>query len=33
MAKDYEALIETAENLVYEVMIRLMVRRLAKATP
>jgi transposase len=33
MAKDYEALIETAENLVYEVMIRLMVRRLAKGPP
>jgi len=31
MAKDYEALVETAENLVYEVMIRLMVRRLAKS--
>ncbi|MDK2011551.1 IS5/IS1182 family transposase, partial [Deinococcus sp. 43] len=33
MAKDYEALVETAENLVYEVMIRLMVRRLAKPSP
>ncbi|WP_412030568.1 IS5 family transposase [Deinococcus yunweiensis] len=33
MAKDYEALVETAENLVYEVMIRLMVRRLAKSPP
>ena len=33
MAKDDEALIETAENLVYEVMIRLMVRRLAKDPP
>ncbi|MVN89498.1 transposase, partial [Deinococcus sp. HMF7620] len=33
MAKDYEALVETAENLVYEVMIRLMVRRLAKDPP
>ncbi len=33
MAKDYEALVETAENLVYEVMIRLMVRRLAKGPP
>ncbi|MFC4424849.1 IS5 family transposase [Deinococcus navajonensis] len=33
MAKDYEALVETAENLVYEVMIRLMVRRLAKGRP
>ncbi|WP_295815539.1 IS5 family transposase [uncultured Deinococcus sp.] len=33
MAKDYEALVETAENLVYEVMIRLMVRRLAKFPP
>jgi len=30
MAKDDEALVRTAENLVYEVMIRLMVRRLAK---
>ncbi|MFC3833663.1 MULTISPECIES: transposase [Deinococcus] len=30
MAKDYEALVDTAENLVYEVMIRMMVRRLAK---
>ncbi len=33
MAKDDEALVETAENLVYEVMIRLMVRRLAKGPP
>ncbi|WP_235910224.1 IS5 family transposase [Deinococcus kurensis] len=33
MAKDDEALVETAENLVYEVMIRLMVRRLAKDPP
>ncbi|GGR93540.1 hypothetical protein GCM10008960_20650 [Deinococcus sedimenti] len=33
MAKDHEALIDTAENLVYEVMIRLMVRRLAKDPP
>ncbi|WP_255411737.1 IS5 family transposase [Deinococcus sp. NW-56] len=33
MAKDYEALVETAENMVYEVMIRLMVRRLAKGPP
>jgi transposase len=33
MARDYEALVETAENLVYEVMIRLMVRRLAKSPP
>ncbi|GGO33531.1 IS5 family transposase [Deinococcus humi] len=33
LAKDYEALVETAENLVYEVMIRLMVRRLAKFPP
>jgi putative transposase len=30
MARDSEALVDTAENLVYEVMIRLMVRRLAK---
>ncbi|WP_189642933.1 IS5 family transposase [Deinococcus piscis] len=30
MSKDYEALPETSENLVYEVMIRLMVKRLAK---
>lgn len=30
MSRDYEALAETTENLVYEVMIRLMVRRLAK---
>lgn len=30
VAKEYEALAETAENLIYEVMIRLMVRRLAK---
>jgi len=30
MAKDDEALVGTAEDLVYEVMIRLMVRRLAK---
>lgn len=33
MAKDYEALVTTAENLVYQVMIRLMVRRLAKSAP
>lgn len=33
MAKDDEALVETAENLVYAVMIRLMVRRLAKGLP
>jgi Transposase DDE domain len=33
MARDDEALPETAENLVYEVMIRLMVRRLAKGPP
>jgi len=31
MAKDYEALVDTAENLVYEVMVRLMVRRLARS--
>jgi len=29
MSRDYEGLAETAENLVFEVMIRLMVRRLA----
>ncbi|THF71063.1 IS5 family transposase [Deinococcus sp. Arct2-2] len=29
MSRDFEALAETTENLVYEVMIRLMVRRLA----
>lgn len=33
MARDDEALVETAEHLVYEVMIRLMVRRLAKPSP
>ncbi|WP_245895938.1 transposase [Deinococcus irradiatisoli] len=33
MAKDYQALLETAENLVYEVMIRLMVCRLASSAP
>ena len=33
MAKDYEALVDTAENLVYEVMISLMVCRLAKHSP
>ena len=33
MAKDDEALVKTAENLVYEVMIRLMVRRLATLPP
>ncbi|AFD28125.1 Transposase-like protein (plasmid) [Deinococcus gobiensis I-0] len=33
MARHYEALIETAKNLVYEVMIYLMVRRLAKSPP
>ncbi len=31
MAKDYEALVDTAENLVDEVMIRLMLHRLAKS--
>lgn len=31
MRRDFEALPETSENLVYEVMIRLMVRRLAAA--
>ncbi len=30
MSRDFEALEETTENLVYEVMIRLMVRRLAR---
>ena len=30
MSRDYEASAETTENLIYEVMIRLMVRRLAK---
>ncbi|GGR23898.1 hypothetical protein GCM10008957_39620 [Deinococcus ruber] len=30
MTRDFEALPETTENLVYEVMIRLMVRRLAR---
>lgn len=33
MAKDDEALVETAEDLMYEVMFRLMVRRLAKVPP
>lgn len=33
MAKEDEALVETAVNLIYEVMIRLMVRRLAKSPP
>ncbi|WP_212648320.1 transposase [Deinococcus hopiensis] len=33
MARDDEALPETAENPVYEVRIRLMVRRLAKGPP
>ncbi|GGL19042.1 IS5 family transposase [Deinococcus radiotolerans] len=33
MAKDDEVLVETTENLIYEVMIRLMVRRLAKDPP
>lgn len=31
MSRDFEALPETSENFVYEVMIRLMVRRLAAA--
>jgi len=30
MVEDDEALVEVAENLVYEVMIRLILRRLAK---
>jgi len=30
MSHDYEGLTETTENLVFEVMIRLMVRRLMK---
>ena len=30
MSRDYEASAETTENLIYEVMIRLMVRRLAR---
>jgi len=33
MAKDDEALAQTAENLVYELVIRLMMRRLAKSPP
>ncbi|MFC5601118.1 transposase, partial [Deinococcus cellulosilyticus] len=30
LAKDYEKLLETSENVILEVMIRLMVRRLAR---
>jgi len=33
MVEDDEALVEVAEDLVYEVMIRLILRRLAKVRP
>ncbi|WP_084571220.1 transposase [Deinococcus misasensis] len=32
LAKDYKKLLETSENVIFEVMIRLMVRRLARST-